>query len=538
MAGALSGPVPLDEAMGTTLRLGPDEARLDRVSLVSIALARARSHAAPPHAPEKISRADMQGPERTTTATRGADAPPGVPGAHEPGGMEQSKAQSDKASEEAVPAQLGTPALARHSAAVLDSLLAQMEEAEEGVGATVESQLAWVHAHERDEPRRPSRTRRPPDRLQPQDWLAQASAIADLAISDTAIKEAGADIKVEGEASASSKPGGSSAAALRVGAQRPARAQQQPDRLQPGDWRGARADALARSTGGGTGAGAASSSGADDKATGDKSASSKRASIKHTAAGDRAIAEARLARVGNARLISKLADEDATMPEARDESARLELAKQLRAARFRHEARQPAPELPKHRVTIHEGRVVKSDPVDALLKLALRLVSYLETQRKMLLELRAASEPGSLGLSEQRRRELGLAIGASDGKRDAYAPRNSELSKDIEAMVSIIENKEAQLSRVRKQLDSLGSKAEDARDEEAIKACLERRRIEAEERLGAGCSGQALRLPTLHEARDRAREDADPWVARQGATSWRRRDAEKDRARDQAAGMS
>ena len=41
MAGALPGPVPLDEAKGTTLRLGSDGARLDRVSLVSIALARA-----------------------------------------------------------------------------------------------------------------------------------------------------------------------------------------------------------------------------------------------------------------------------------------------------------------------------------------------------------------------------------------------------------------------------------------------------------------------------------------------------------------
>ena len=65
MAGALPGPVPLDEVMRTTLRLGPDEVRPDVVSPVGSASARARSYAAPPHASEKISQADMQGPERT-----------------------------------------------------------------------------------------------------------------------------------------------------------------------------------------------------------------------------------------------------------------------------------------------------------------------------------------------------------------------------------------------------------------------------------------------------------------------------------------
>ena len=63
------------------------------------------------------------------------------------------------------------PALARHSAAVLDSLLTRVEGTEGDEGATVESQLARANALERDEPRRPSRTHRPPDRLRYTDRL-------------------------------------------------------------------------------------------------------------------------------------------------------------------------------------------------------------------------------------------------------------------------------------------------------------------------------------------------------------------------------
>ena len=89
MAGALPGPVLLDEAMVTTLRRGSDEARPEHVSHVSSASARARSHVAPSHAPEKISRAGMQEPERTVTTVSVADllAPPGVPDVREPGGL-------------------------------------------------------------------------------------------------------------------------------------------------------------------------------------------------------------------------------------------------------------------------------------------------------------------------------------------------------------------------------------------------------------------------------------------------------------------
>lgn len=169
-----------------------------------------------------------------------------------------------------------------------------------------------------------------------------------------------------------------------------------------------------------------------------------------------------------------------------------ELARQRRAARFRHEARLPAPELPRHRITVNEGKAVISDPVDALLKLALRIVLHLN-------ELRQTH-------SEHR--------------------------------TKLIESKELQLNRINEQLVDRGVLINDIGCGEELKECLKRRQAASDEHngpsragVGSDCAGQALRLPTLHEARDRVREDADPWVARHGALSWRRRDAERDRAK-------
>ena len=158
MAGALPGPVLLDEAMGTTLRRGPDEARPDHVSHVGSASARARSHVAPPHAPEKISRAGMQGPERTaTTSVADLLAPPGVPDVREPGGLAaiQSNGAAMEASQSTIDATEQTVTTIGKSAGACEYMAAATaagpthaasaaDPAWQASGAA--AQIAWPHS--------------------------------------------------------------------------------------------------------------------------------------------------------------------------------------------------------------------------------------------------------------------------------------------------------------------------------------------------------------------------------------------------------
>jgi len=116
-----------------------------------------------------------------------------------------------------------------------------------------------------------------------------------------------------------------------------------------------------------------------------------------------------------------------------------------------------------------------SDPVDVLLKLALRTVVFLNEQRQMHTGLNTA----------------------------------------------LIEAKEAQLNMIREKLADRGVQLEETGSEEALKDCLKRRQAAPGEHDGPSRAVAALRRPSAHEAKDLDREGADPWLPRIGAARWR-----------------